>query len=173
MTGTIRPAKDFGEVRRRQVGHQIRLARQAKGLGQRAFGSLMTPPISHAAVSYLENGVTHLDIDDLERIATLLDVSLLDLIGVDYSRRHVWGPPNRETDLDAVFLTKEDAMKDHHEHRFTFLRQEVKPTKQWGDRVNERQILDVFFCEACLEYKRVLVRTEEPDRPSFGWREVV
>jgi len=58
-------------------------------------------------------------------------------------------------------------------HHYIFLRQEVNPTKKWGDRVNERQIIDVFFCEVCLDYRRVVVRTEEPDRGSFGWREVV
>ncbi len=58
-------------------------------------------------------------------------------------------------------------------HKFTFLRQDATRTKGWGDRVTERKIEDVYFCERCLDYKRVLVRVEEPDRGSFGWREVV
>ncbi len=64
-------------------------------------------------------------------------------------------------------------MSEQCQHHFIFLRQEFKTTKQWGDRVNERQVLDVFYCEAYLEYKRVVIRTEEPDRSIGGWREVV
>ncbi len=59
------------------------------------------------------------------------------------------------------------------DHKFTFLRQDIIPTKKWDMRVNERKIEDIFYCERCLDYKRVLVRLEEPDRGSFGWREVV
>lgn len=63
--------------------------------------------------------------------------------------------------------------EDGHSHNFTFLRQEIRPTKQWDGRVLERAIEDVFFCSACLEYKRIEVRREEPDPRSFGWRTVV
>lgn len=46
------------------------------------------------------------------------------------------------------------------------------PTKQWDGRVKERATEDIFFCEGCLDYRRVLVRVEEPDPYRFGWREV-
>ena len=59
------------------------------------------------------------------------------------------------------------------DHKYQFLRQEITPTKKWEHRVNERKVEDVFFCERCLSYQKVLVRREEPDRGSFGWREVV
>lgn len=59
-----------------------------------------------------------------------------------------------------------------HEHRFIFLRQENQTTKQWDDRVLERLVCDVFFCENCLTYNRVPVRREVPDTRSFGWTEV-
>lgn len=60
-----------------------------------------------------------------------------------------------------------------HTHRFTFLRQETRVTKHWDDRVLERAVEDVYFCEECLEYQCVRVRLEEPDPRSLGWREVV
>lgn len=59
-----------------------------------------------------------------------------------------------------------------HEHRYTFLRQEIRPTKWWDDRVLERIIEDVYFCDGCLSYRKVAVRREEPDRRSFVWVEV-
>lgn len=65
---------------------------------------------------------------------------------------------------------------DAHTHRFTYLRQEIRTTKQadgWRGAVLERAIEDIFFCEVCLEYRRVLVRLQEPDPHGYGWREVM
>lgn len=59
-----------------------------------------------------------------------------------------------------------------HVHRYTFLRQEFRTTKQWDRRVLERIVEDVFFCEGCLTYQRVPVRREVPDSRDFGWLEV-
>jgi hypothetical protein len=60
-----------------------------------------------------------------------------------------------------------------HEHRYVFLRQEPRTTQQWGDRVHERVIEDVYFCESCLGYQRVRVRREIPNpRELSGWVEV-
>lgn len=50
-----------------------------------------------------------------------------------------------------------------HEHTFVFLRQEEIPTHQWGDRIHEWLIRDVFYCQACLRYDHRPVRREEPD----------
>ena len=58
-----------------------------------------------------------------------------------------------------------------HEHRYTYLRQETRPTKQWDWRVLERIVSDVYFCEGCLDYRKVDVRREVPDSRSFGWVE--
>jgi hypothetical protein len=58
------------------------------------------------------------------------------------------------------------------EHNYTFLRQEIRPTLQNGDRVLERVINDVFFCTKCLSYHYAFVRKEIPNRQSFGWVEV-
>lgn len=59
-----------------------------------------------------------------------------------------------------------------HQHSYVFLRQETRPLAQNGDRVLKRVVEDVYFCESCLDYRRVKVRTEVPDRQSFGWVEV-
>lgn len=58
-----------------------------------------------------------------------------------------------------------------HEHHFVYLRQETPRLEGWGDRVTKRAVEDVFFCDDCLEYRRVRLRLEEPDPQSFGWRE--
>jgi hypothetical protein len=59
-----------------------------------------------------------------------------------------------------------------HEHHYIFLRQEIRPTVRWGDRVHERIVEDVFFCEGCLDYRRITVRREVPNPTTFGWMEV-
>ncbi len=60
---------------------------------------------------------------------------------------------------------------EQHDHRYVFLRQETRPTKQWDWRVLERIVEDVYFCEGCLSYQRVYIRREVPDPRSFGWVE--
>lgn len=55
------------------------------------------------------------------------------------------------------------------EHKYIFLRQEEVPMAWNGDRVMARKIEDVYFCEKCLEYKRVRIREEVPSRYSFNW----
>ena len=62
-------------------------------------------------------------------------------------------------------------MEPEHAHHYTFLRQDVTPTRQWDWRVLERRVDDVFFCDGCLSYKHVKVRIEVPDPRSFGWVE--
>lgn len=52
-----------------------------------------------------------------------------------------------------------------HEHKWTFLRQEEKNVGY--DRNPIWHIADVYFCEGCLEYGRVHVRTEEPSRDLY------
>lgn len=52
-----------------------------------------------------------------------------------------------------------------HQHRFVYLRQEEKNTGY--DRNPVYEIRDVYFCEGCLTYKRVHVRTEMPGTDSF------
>lgn len=58
-----------------------------------------------------------------------------------------------------------------HQHRYIFLRQETPRLAGWDDRVTRRAVEDVFFCEDCLDYKRVRIREEVPDPYSFGWTE--
>lgn len=59
-----------------------------------------------------------------------------------------------------------------HEHHYLFLRQETHPTIQWGESVRERLTEDVFYCEGCLDYRKVPVRREVPRRDAFGWLEI-
>ena len=53
-----------------------------------------------------------------------------------------------------------------HEHVWRFLRQEERNVGY--DRNPTWQIEDVYFCEGCLEYGRVHVRTEEPSRELYA-----
>lgn len=67
------PTKDF-------IGARIRAARQAKGWSQEELGRRFG--VSHAAISDLERGVTQkIDINDLERLARLLDQPLNYFLG--------------------------------------------------------------------------------------------
>ena len=59
-----------------------------------------------------------------------------------------------------------------HEHRYIFLRQQMRPTRQRDGRVLERVVEDVFFCEICLSYSVVQVRREELDHRHLGWVEI-
>ncbi len=59
-----------------------------------------------------------------------------------------------------------------HQHHYVFLRQETRPTERFGDRIQERVIEDVFFCEGCLDYRRVHVRREMPAPGGLRWMEV-
>ena len=55
-----------------EVGRRVRQAREELGLSQAALGRLMSPSRTHAAVSDIERGKTHLDIEDLSALAALL-----------------------------------------------------------------------------------------------------
>lgn len=73
---------------KKSVGARIREAREAKGWSQEELGQRYG--VSHAAISDLERGVTQkIDIDDLERLARLLDRPLNYFLG-------------RETDADRI-----------------------------------------------------------------------
>lgn len=51
------------------------------------------------------------------------------------------------------------------QHKFVFLRQEKKNVGY--DRAPEWLVEDVFYCEHCLEYKRVAVEKRIPRTDSF------
>lgn len=61
-----------------------------------------------------------------------------------------------------------------HEHRFIFLRTEKVPSARWGDRITEWAHYDLFYCEGCLDYQRVLTMKTRPGQDSFDpevtWR---
>lgn len=54
-----------------------------------------------------------------------------------------------------------------HEHKFICLTREEVPIRTWGDRIGKWEVYDVFYCEGCLEYKRVKVMEMEPGIYSF------
>lgn len=58
------------------VGRRVRQAREELGLSQGALGRLMSPSRTHAAVSDIERGKTHLDVEDLSALAALLQKEL-------------------------------------------------------------------------------------------------
>ncbi len=104
MSAKIRQFQDFGQKRRGRIGHRIMLARKHRGLSQRELGALLERPVSHATISYIESGIQRVDVAELELFAKILRVPLLDLLGLDYSKRTTWGPPIRVDDDDAIFL---------------------------------------------------------------------
>lgn len=65
----------------RAAGERIRRARQARGWSQTDLGQRLTPRRSHAAVSDIERGETHLSLDQLDAIATALSVPQEELLG--------------------------------------------------------------------------------------------
>lgn len=50
------------------------------------------------------------------------------------------------------------------DHRFVYMGEEIRP-----DVPGRRYILDVFFCERCLEKVRKKARFEMESRGRFGW----
>lgn len=52
-----------------------------------------------------------------------------------------------------------------HEHTYRFLREEEQNVRY--DRNPTWHIFDVYYCENCLDYRRIHVRTEEPSHESF------
>jgi hypothetical protein len=66
-----------------------------------------------------------------------------------------------------------EALESGHEHTFTFLRQEERPIRTWGDRIEEWLVQDVYFCQGCLAEVRKDVRREAPSRLHLGRRDVI
>jgi hypothetical protein len=62
-------------------------------------------------------------------------------------------------------------MDEEHQHKFVFMRQDEVAVTGWEQRIGKWEFYDVFFCEGCLEYKRIKVLVMEPSRSDFG-REV-
>ena len=63
-------------------------------------------------------------------------------------------------------------VEETHEHKWQFLRTEEQNVGY--DRNPTWHIFDVYFCDRCLAYQRVHIRTEGPSRESFSrlvmWR---
>lgn len=57
------------------------------------------------------------------------------------------------------------------EHQYVLLRQAINVTKQFDDRVLEREIGDLYYCSKCLDYKTIYLRTEVPSTRGYGWVE--
>jgi hypothetical protein len=60
------------------------------------------------------------------------------------------------------------------EHKYTYLRSEEE-RDMWGEaasRVRQVRHYDVFFCERCLQYRRLLVkRTDAAGRVKAEWED--
>jgi hypothetical protein len=59
-----------------------------------------------------------------------------------------------------------------HTHTYRHLREETVQKIVW-ERTVGWDVFDIFFCEECLSYQRVLTRKEEPSRSELGKRIVV
>ncbi len=64
-----------------ELGQRIRCLRRERGWSQAHMGWLVTPARSHAAISDLERGVTHLDIAEMTMLAEVFGISLPALLG--------------------------------------------------------------------------------------------
>jgi transcriptional regulator with XRE-family HTH domain len=65
----------------RAIGHAIRSRRRAHGLSQESLAALAQ--IDRSYMSSVERGLRNISVLNLARIATALDVSVLELLGVD------------------------------------------------------------------------------------------
>lgn len=63
----------------RDLGRRIRAAREDRGITQRELARRLHPPVSHAAVSDLEHGITDLGVERLRQIALAVGVAEVDL----------------------------------------------------------------------------------------------
>jgi transcriptional regulator with XRE-family HTH domain len=63
----------------RDLGRHIRAAREDRGMSQRELARRLHPPVSHAAVSDLEHGITELGVERLRQIALAVGVPEVDL----------------------------------------------------------------------------------------------
>lgn len=55
---------------------------------------------------------------------------------------------------------------DAHEHRYVHLRQEKRNVG--APNAPRYEYTDVFFCERCLDYRRVVVTRTTPSRTDLG-----
>ena len=59
-----------------QVGSRIRDARKGASMTQAQLGAALIPPRTHAAISDIERGKTHVDVESMTQLASRLDVPL-------------------------------------------------------------------------------------------------
>jgi transcriptional regulator with XRE-family HTH domain len=64
-----------------QMGRRIREARRAAGLSQTVIGERLHPPVTHSAISRMEQGHVELSLDRIEDVATALGMSFDALMG--------------------------------------------------------------------------------------------
>jgi len=74
-----------------EVGARIRHVREQRGWTQLDLGRRLDPSRSHAAVSDIERGLTHLDVEDLTMVAGVLGTTLAHLLALDDRRRRGTG----------------------------------------------------------------------------------
>ena len=75
----------------RSIGHAIRSRRRAHGLSQESLAALAQ--LDRSYMSSVERGLRNISVLNLARIATALDVSVWELLGVDESARTAAPPP--------------------------------------------------------------------------------
>lgn len=60
------------------IGERLKRIRLEKGMTQRQFGKLIHKP--HTGISKIERGIQCLNMNDIEHITKILNISVLDLI---------------------------------------------------------------------------------------------
>jgi transcriptional regulator with XRE-family HTH domain len=88
-------------------GQRLRAARKMRGISGSQLGRLLDPPITYAAVSDMERGITRVRLDRVQELAAVLAVTPAQLLGfgamtpIDVPTGPRWTLEDRVTVLEA------------------------------------------------------------------------
>jgi transcriptional regulator with XRE-family HTH domain len=80
----------------RYIGGNIRRVRQEQRYSQDALGARLNPPVTHAAISSIEAGISAPDVSYLMQIGIALGVTIAEFLGPDL---YVVGLREKETSV--------------------------------------------------------------------------